>query len=154
MNGILLPKHKPRDDAIAKVVRYLHSLPLDKAFWVLFEPYKAERSNQQNKYLHAVCYKLLSDATGYDHDDIAEYCLGTHFGWKTEKCPKTPNNPNGVRDVPVRTTTRGEDGKRDVLTWDVFSDYVDWIQRFGATHNIFIPDPDPEWWRKDKQEAA
>jgi hypothetical protein len=44
--------------------------------------------------------------------------------------------------VPVRTTTRDENGNRDVLNKQQFSDYVAFIQRFAASKGIFIPDPE------------
>jgi len=35
--------------------------------------------------------------------------------------PKTPNNPKGIRDVPIRTTTTNDRGERDVLSKQDFA---------------------------------
>ena len=67
---------------------------------------------------------------------------GTHFGWVDKPCPKTPRNPDGVTSSPRRTTTRDENGKRDVLKAGPFSDFVAMVQRVGAQAGVFIPDPE------------
>lgn len=149
-----IPKDR-RELAAARVQRFVMECLPGKALEVIVRQRKSERSSPQNRYLHGVAYKILADATGYEVEDIAEYLLGTHFGWVTVKCPKTPSNPNGCKDVPRRTTTKNEDGKRDVLKWDAFGDYVAWIQRFAAKKGIHIPDPDPGYAdRDDEREAA
>ena len=119
----------------------LHALP-GKRLRVRVEADKKDRTIPQLRYLNGVAYKLLSDATGYERDDISEFCCGTYFGWRTVKCPVTPSNPQGCKDVPLRTTTRDENGNRDVIKWDAFCDYVAWIQRFAASKGVFIPDPE------------
>lgn len=151
---IILPADRPRDDAIARLVRFCHQLDSRKPWKWTCEPYKATRSGQQNRYLHGVCYKLISDATGYEPEDVAEYLLGTYFGWKDKKVPKTPRNPEGFESVPIRSTTRNEDGRRDVLSWEQFAEYVAFIQRFAAGKGIYIPDPDPQWKETARKEAA
>ena len=56
----------------------------------------------------------------------------------------TQDNQFGVR-IPIRTTTKNEAGKRDVVDWQTFSDFVAFIQRQGAEYGVHIPDPDPLW---------
>ena len=114
---------------------------------------KRERSHPQCRYLNGVAYKLLSDATGYERDEISEFCCGMYFGWIEKKCPKTPANPKGIKSVPRRTTTTDENGERDVLSKTDFADYVARVQRFGAKHGVLIPDPDPEYFMKEEQAA-
>jgi hypothetical protein len=110
--------------------------PLD----VTAKPYKATRSGEQNNYLFGVCYPPIAEAMGYDVESIHEYMCGRHFGWKDSRVPKTPQNPNGLASVPIRSTTRDADGKRDVLKKPEFSKFVDTVQRIAAQAGVFIPD--------------
>ena len=122
----------------------ISQLDPEEAWKITAEPVKPQRSQSQNAYLWAVPYKLISEATGYEVEEVHEYFLGRFFGWKDKKVPKTPRNPEGVESVPVRTTTTDESGKRNVLSTEVFSEYVGFIQRFGAMKlGLVIPDPDP-----------
>lgn len=154
---IVLPKEEAvsRGVRIQRIASYLSGLDL-RAWDVIVRRHKIERTNQQNRYLRGVCTRLLADAIGYEEGEMHEYLCGEHFGWKTEACPKTPNNPRGIKDVPVRTTTTNEEGERDVLNKRDFWDYVEFVQRFGAQHGVVIPDPDPDYqfreWRE--QQAA
>lgn len=107
---------------------------------VTTKPWKPTRSNEQNAYLFGVCYPPIAEAKGYTVDDIHEWMCGTHFGWVDEACPKTPTNPQGVRSRPFRTTTRDENGRRDVLKTKDFSDFVGTVQRIAAQAGVFIPD--------------
>lgn len=139
----VLPKHRsPRALEHAQIV--LSKLDPEQAWKITAEPVKSQRSHSQNAYLWAVPYRLISEATGYEVAEVHEYMLGRFFGWRDKKVPKKPRNPEGVESVPVRTTTTDEHGKRSVLSVEVFSDYVGFIQRFGATKlGLVIPDPDP-----------
>ncbi len=126
----------------------------DRARWIAYigqqelpievscKPWKPTRSNEQNAYLFGGCYPPIAEAMGYSVDDIHEYMLGRAYGWTDKRCPKTPNNPNGLESVPVRTTTRDADGKRSVLTKAEFSDFVATVQRVAAEAGVFIPDPE------------
>lgn len=151
MKPIHLPKGRsPRYVELAQLA--IANLDPDEAWKITAEPVKATRSNSFNAYLWAVPYKLISEATGYEVEELHEYFLGRHFGWVDKKVPKTPRNPSGVESVPVRTTTTDQHGKRSVLTHDEFAEYVAFIQRFAAIRlNLVIPDPDP---MHREQEAA
>lgn len=150
---IHLPKGK-RTRATELAQLAIASLDPDEAWKITAEPVRSTRSNSQNAYLWAVPYKLISEVTGYEVEEVHEYMLGRHFGWKDKKVPKTPRNPLGVESVPVRTTTTDEHGKRSVLSVDAFSEYVAFIQRFGAMKlGLVIPDPDP-MFREHQEQAA
>lgn len=114
----------------------LAALP-GKRVKVEVKEFRKDRSSPQCRYLNGVAYKLLSDATGYERDDISEYLCIQYFGGKEKAVP-------GKRTVtvPLRTTTTNEDGKRAVLSTQEFADYVAFVQRFGAKHGVFIPDPE------------
>ncbi len=125
----------------------LISLDPDKRYRVTVDVARKERSLAQNSYLWAVPYKLLSERTGYEPDEIHEYLLGRHFGWKDKRVPKTPRNPAGIESVPMRTTTTDENGRRGVLSKMEFAAYVDFIQRFAAQEcGVLVPDPDPAYF--------
>jgi len=122
---------------IDRVAEFLGRAFPGKPVTVSVGPFKRDRTSPQNRYLHGVAYRILSDATGYEMEDIAEYLLGTHFGWKDKIKPGKQ-----VVRIPVRTTTTDEDGKRAVLSTVEFAAYVEFIQRFAASKGLFIPDPE------------
>lgn len=149
--NILLPKESETKRAvrIQRIATRLADVPLDQVWQLILQPFKYERTNQQNRYLRGVCTKMLAEHIGYEEHEMHAQLCGLHFGWKVEACMPTPNNPKGIRDVPVRTTTTDENGDRDVLGKRDFWDYVEFVQRFGAENGVVIPDPDPNYWRRD-----
>lgn len=106
--------------------------------------WKPKRSDAQNAYLFGVAYPLLAEAKGYDTEEIHEWMCGQHFGWVDKPCPKTPRNLEGIESKPFRTTTKDENGKRDVMQLESFSAFVGMVQRIGALAGVFIPDPVPK----------
>ena len=154
MKSFVLPKGK-RTRAVELAAAALGALDEDTAWKVTMEPVRSTRSHSQNAYLWAVPYRLISEATGYEVEEVHEYFLGRFFGWKDKKVPKTPRNPSGVESVPVRTTTTDEHGKRSVLSVEQFSEYVAFLQRFGAVKlGLLIPDPDPMHHQHSEARAA
>lgn len=142
---------------VARIVQELEALPLDKPWRVEIEQVKSERSMQQNRYLWGVPYKLLSEATGYEAEDLHTYLLGKHFGTKLKRVPKTKHNPKGLIEIPVRTTTTDANGRRSVLGRTEFADFVEFIKRFASEKcGIVVPDPDPAYQlnREDERRAA
>ena len=123
---------------LVAIAEATHGYPLS----VEIREWKPTRSSEQNAYLFGVCYPLLADAKGYDVEDVHVWMCGQHFGWVDKPCPKTPRNPEGIESVPRRTTTRDENGKRDVLKPGPFSDFVAMVQRIGAQAGVFLPDPE------------
>lgn len=106
---------------------------------------KRSRSNEANAYLFGVCYPVIAEAKGYSVDEIHEFMCGTHFGWVDVVCPKTPRNPEGLASRPFRTTTRDENGKRDVLSKMEFARFVDeTVFRIAAQAGVYIPAPNEE----------
>ena len=153
MPDFLLPTHN-RQHAIELAMTALSSLDTTVCWKVTVEPIKYDRSLSQNAYLWAVPNKMISEATGYEVDEVHEYLLGAYFGWREKRVPKKPSNPQGVESVPRRTTTKNESGKRNVLSTKDFAEYVGFVQRFAAQKlHIVIPDPDPELLRQEKRAA-
>lgn len=110
------------------------ALPLN----VECKPWHKTRSNEQNAMLWAM-YTPLAEHMGYDPEDIHEWMCGRMWGWKDVKVPKTPRNPEGLASVPIRSTTRDENGKRDVIDTATFSKFVDMVDRVAAQAGVFIP---------------
>lgn len=110
-------------------------LPLE----VTAKRWHKSRSNEQNHLLFGVLYPPISEAMGYTVDDIHEYMLGRHFGWKDVRVPRTPRNPEGLASMPIRTTTRDETGRRSVLTTVEFSAFLDTVDRVAAQAGVYVP---------------
>lgn len=129
-----------RETRIGNLVRFLRLLPEGHAWAVETKRHKRRRSDSQNRYLNGVAYKILAQATGYERDDISEYLCGQYFGWKEKRVPG-----KRVVQVPIRTTTTNEDGRYAPLNTSEFAEYVAFVQRFGAEHGVYIPDPNEEY---------
>jgi hypothetical protein len=147
-------RNVPRERIAEQIKVFIAALDFDKPFRVEVHSARATRSDLQNRYLNGVCYKLLGDAIGYERDEVSEFCCGTYWGWKDKKVPKKPSNPQGIESVPIRTTTTDSEGNRSVLTKLEFAEYVAFVQRFGASKGIHIPDPDPDYAENREAEAA
>lgn len=137
METIYLSKVTDGERNLSRIVGFLSALPKEKAFEVIVTERRNTRSVQQCRYLNGVAYRILSEATGYERDDISEFMCGQYWGWKDKKVPGKK-----IVQVPLRTTTTNESGKRSVLSKTDFCDFVAFVQRFGAQHNVFIPDPE------------
>lgn len=109
-------------------------LPLD----VDAKPWRKSRSNEQNALLWAM-YAPLAEYMGYDRDDIHEWFCGKFFGWRDVKVPRTPRNPEGLASVPLRSTTRDENGKRNVIDKATFAKFVEMVDRVAAQAGVFVP---------------
>lgn len=109
-------------------------LPLD----VECKPWRKSRSSEQNALLWAM-YAPIAQHMGYDSEDVHEWMCGRMWGWKDVKVPKTPRNPEGLASVPVRTTTRNEDGRRNVIDKAEFAKFVDMVERISVQAGVFIP---------------
>jgi hypothetical protein len=101
--------------------------------------YRKRRSDDQNRALWGLAYKILHDATGNDPEDLHTFFLGEHFGWETIDVM------GQKRRVPIKRSSK--------LTTVEFAEFFDFIQRRSAeTVGIYIPDPDPFW--REQREAA
>lgn len=136
---------------IDQIARFLSALSAGKTWEVSVRERRSTRTDRQNRYLNGVAYKILGDAIGYERDDVSEFLCGAYWGWKEKRVPKKPGC-SGIEQVPIRTTTTDENGKRSVLSITEFMDYVAFVQRFAAKRGIHIPDPDPEY--AEQREAA
>ena len=122
----------------ARWIAFLEAQPLPLE--VSSKPWKKTRSDSQNALLWAM-YGPIADAMGFDRDDLHEWFCGKFWGWKDVKVPRTPRSPEGFVSVPVRTTTRNEEGKRNVIDAKTFSEFVDMVDRTAAKAGVFVPMP-------------
>lgn len=134
--GLKLSTPTERDRWLAFVAT--QPLPLE----VECKPWKAKRSTEQNNLLFGVLYPPIAEAMGYPVDGdngIHAFFCGTHFGWVDRPVPKSPRNPEGVASFPRRTTTRDENGKRNVMSKQDFTKFVEMVERIAAQAGVFLP---------------
>jgi len=108
-------------------------LPLE----VSSKPWKKTRSNEQNAYLWRAVYQPLVEVAGFTKDEWHEHFCGERFGWVEKQKPS-----GAIELIPFRTTTRDENGKRNVLKGDVFHDFVTWAEAKCAEYGVFVQE---EW---------
>ncbi len=139
MKRIILPvSSEPARERLCAVI---HGLDIETPWAVEIKPYKPERSDSQNHALFGVAYPVIMEHCGLqgarDKEDLHEYWCGEMWGW-------VEYSLMGKRKQrPKRTTTTGEDGKRDVISTTEFSGLYEMIQRRMAEQGVFVPDPDP-----------
>ncbi len=135
---IFLPKEdaERRRTRAQRVATFLAGLSTEKAWELVVRPFKNTRSNQQNRALWGLAYKLLSEHTGHEPEELHEYFLGEFGGWEIK------NILGQKKRVPKMRSHK--------MTTLEFSDFFAFIQRRSAeTVGVFIPDPDPLWWTKE-----
>ena len=105
------------------------SLPME----VSCEPWKEPRKLTANAYLWAFVYGPLAEVAGHDPEAWHEYFCIQHFGG----VPHT--KIDGSQEIrPKRTTTKDEQGKRDVLKGQAFNDFLMFVESECAKHGVFI----------------
>jgi hypothetical protein len=126
MNTFVLP---PADRAadIERLTRFLYECTPGKPLRVEVSQHRKRRSDEQNRALWGVAYRVLSDETGNDVNDLHEYFLGEYFGWEVIDVM------GQKRRRPVRRSSK--------LNTMEFSDFYAFIQRRAAEFGLYIPDP-------------
>lgn len=116
-----------RVNVLANCIAHLQRLPSSKSWRVEIVEHRERRSDAQNRYLWGVCYAELQRATGQDAADWHEYMLGECYGWETVEMM-------GRKKLrPMRRSSKMDKAE--------FAEYVAFIQRRSAEHNIYIPEP-------------
>jgi hypothetical protein len=141
--SIILPKEgaELRQRRAASISTFLGSLDVERAWEVIVKPFRQTRSGAQNRALWGLAYKILSEHTGHETEELHEYFLGEFSGWEIK------NIFGQKKRVPKMRSHR-----MDTIT---FNDFFAFIQRRAAeTVGVYIPDPDPNWWLKDERKAA
>ena len=123
------------------LLAFLDRLPTEKKWRVTVGPYRKRRSLEQNSALWGVAYPAIREATGNDAEDLHTMFCGEYFGWvESEVLGKKKMKPR-------RTTTRDENGKRNLISTADFMDFYSFVQQKAAEFGIYVPDP-------NEQEAA
>lgn len=119
---------KDRSADIERLTRFLHECLPGKALRVEVCQNRKRRSDEQNRALWGVAYRILSEETGYDPAELHEFFLGSYFGWQ---------------DVEIFGEHRRRPARRSSkLNTMEFSDYYAFIQRRAAELlGVYVPDP-------------
>lgn len=131
-----------RTHALLELSVFLNKLDPERPWSVKVEHWKKARTDEQNKALFGLAYKIISEETGNDKDDIHDAMCRGKFGTIEFELA------GQILTRPLRTTTRDMNGKRDVLDWSQFSDFYTYVESEAAKMGIRIPAPDPMWKTK------
>lgn len=153
MKPTVLPP-KDRERYIAPLSAMLASVFPGKPVRVKVEIAQPDKTPAQNRYLWAVPYTMLSAETGMEKGELHEWNCGEEWGWKSKQGLPTPENPSGMFSVPIRTTTTDADGNDDPCSREEMLSLWARAQRLGASLGLVIPDPDPDYFKKRKADAA
>lgn len=121
-----------RNDALReRALSDISTLDLRKPYVVTIEEYHPQRSLDQNAFLHAVPLRLLSDATGFETEEMKDYLLGEAFGWDES-------------EVFGRKVTRPLRRSSSLSTKE-FTWFLEWIEQWAMNRlGILIPRPNEE----------
>lgn len=106
---------------------------------VIVGRYHKPRTPEANAYLWAVCYRMMSEASGEERDTIHYAMCCKFFGEKVidvmgEKYKR-----------PVRTTTTNQFGEPEWLGPGEFAEFVDFVIREALFwYDVTIPPPTPK----------
>jgi hypothetical protein len=129
-DSFVLPGSLDRTEAIGKLMRHLYSLPTDRKWRVVVEPY-AKRSNDQNALLWALYADVLERGgetlAGWTKDDLHEWALGECFGWQ---------EMSGLGKRRLKPLRRSS-----ALSAAEFAEFVEWFVRRMAEFGIVLELP-------------
>lgn len=145
---VLPPVHLGRDRVLRPLMDVIAAYQPKKPVRVEYKIAMPDKTPAQNRYLWAVPYTMLAEHTGMDKEELHEWNCGQQWGWTTKRVPRKPSCPDGLESVPIRTTTENADGEPDPCSMEDMLELWARAQRLGATFDMVIPDPDPDYWRK------
>lgn len=118
------------DQQRAEFVERLYEMPLPVEAEA--KPYKRKRSLDFNShYWVAVVTPMAAHCGDSEKETHRNFC-GEYFGWIEKEF-------NGrIHRKPRRTTTEDENGKRDVLNWEQFSNFVEHAKMIAANMGVAI----------------
>lgn len=104
-------------------LRYLAGKPVE----VVIRKRRAQRSLDQNAYLHGVPFPILADHFGNTIEEMKYALMGECWGWKLEKATG--------REVPVKAHTSR-------MTVEECSHFIEWLIPWAMiNHGVQIPLP-------------
>jgi hypothetical protein len=121
-----------RQDAdLSRMTACIAALAKEGPVEISAKPHKPKRSNDQNALLWAIYGDIIriggEAMAGWNKDDLHEFFLGSHFGWK--QCALFGQK----RKKPARRSSR--------LNKAEFSDFVEFIVRFMAEQGVYLQLP-------------
>src|SRR5689334_17915261 len=83
----ILWAHNLRKDRVRRLAQYLDSLPESKSYEVTVKEKRDTRTEAQNDYLWGCVYPTIlkkggEALAGWTDEDLHDYYLGEHFGWR------------------------------------------------------------------------
>jgi hypothetical protein len=143
----IINRHHPSVGVVKQnIFLAIGSLDPDKSWKIEIKEVHKERTAKQCRSIFGVAYKTIMQAVGLEGSREkeklhADFC-GEYFGWKRDALD---------RSIPIRTTTRDENGEDNILSVKEMSDFYAFIQRRVAPYGVHVPDPDPLWnWKDDR----
>lgn len=124
---ILPPDTADRERIASNLHEFVMQALPGKRLKVIVDVAKKRRSDDQNRALWGVAYKVLSAETGNEPAALHDYFLGEHFGWEVID----------VMGQKKRTPKRRSSG----LSTVEFADFYNFIQRRAAELGYYVPDP-------------
>jgi hypothetical protein len=117
-----------RAASINRLAQFLSECLPGKQIRVEVGQYRKRRSDEQNRALWGVAYRILSEETGNDVNDLHEFFLGEYHGWEIVDVL------GQQRRRPVRRSSK--------LNTMEFSEFYAFIQRRAAELlGVYVPDP-------------
>lgn len=104
----------------------VQSLKPEAPYKVFFSDLKLNRSRSQNRYLWGVVYKVISDSTGYEPEELHEL-FKIKFGLRT-----VFNFGGDVVEAPRSTAN---------MNTKEMTDYIEAVRRWAAEREIYVPNP-------------
>ena len=95
----------------------------------VIEKFKRKRSNEQNSYYWGVLIKILSDELGYEPAEIHELLKYKFLG---------------LEEIKIKDTREKRIISTQSLSTVDFMLYIEQVQRWASTLNIYIPDPNED----------
>jgi hypothetical protein len=148
---LIAPKER-RELVAERTKRFILECLPGKELEIEIRPRKRERSDAQNHALFGVLYPPFMDFLGLsgaeEKEELHTTLCGDFWGWTIYEIR------GHKKRKPKRTTTRNEQGKRDVISVTLFMEFHDFVQREAAKMGCCLPDPDPFWYEKLREEQA